>query len=52
VRNNPKPGTCFGADGQDFGDWTAGCLAAARKLAPIDRRRRAEPDYRAGWSSR
>jgi hypothetical protein len=28
-----------------------GCLAAKERLTPSDKRRRAEPDYRAGWNS-
>lgn len=31
-------------------DWTAGCRAAAERLAPPDRRRITERDYRAGWN--
>ena len=33
------------------GDQLAGCQAAQQRLAPIDARRRAEPDYRLGWNS-
>jgi hypothetical protein len=36
--------------GQNLGDWTAGCLEAKRILTPSDIRRKAEPEYRAGWN--
>jgi hypothetical protein len=49
-RSNPQPGSCYGPAGQNQGDWTAGCLAAKRILAPSDIRRKAEPEYRAGWN--
>jgi hypothetical protein len=50
-RSIPKPGSCYGPTGQNLGDWTAGCLAAKRVLAPSDVRRKSEPEYRAGWNS-
>jgi hypothetical protein len=31
-------------------DWSAGCRAAAERLAAPDRRRQTERDYRAGWN--
>jgi hypothetical protein len=49
-RSTPQPGSCYGPAGQDLGDWTAGCLAAKRILTPSDVRRKAEPEYRAGWN--
>ena len=48
-RSNPQPGSCYGPAGQNLGDWTEGCLAAKRVLSPSDIRRKAEPEYRAGW---
>src|SRR5438128_2986615 len=48
-RSNSQPGSCYGPAGQNLGDWTAGCLAAKRVLAPSDIPRKAEPEYRAGW---
>ncbi len=48
-RSNPQPGSCYGPAGQKLGDWTEGCLAAKRVLSPSDIRRKAEPEYRAGW---
>lgn len=50
-RSLPNPGSCYGPDGQARGDWTIGCMAAQIKLAPLDIRRKAESDYRAGWNS-
>jgi hypothetical protein len=50
-RSTPNPGSCYGPAGQNLGDWTAGCLAAKRILTPSDFRRKAEPEYRAGWNS-
>jgi hypothetical protein len=40
----------YGPAGENLGDWTAGCLAAKRILAPSDVRRKTEPEYRAGWN--
>jgi hypothetical protein len=50
-RSTPNPGSCYGPAGQNLGEWTAGCLAAKRTLTPSDIRRKAEPEYRAGWNS-
>jgi hypothetical protein len=50
-RSDPKPATCYGAGAKNLGDWTAGCLAAQQRLAPVDVRRKTEPDYRLGWNS-
>jgi len=50
-RSLPRPGSCYGPVGQTLGDWTAGCLSAKRMLTPWDIRRKAEPEYRAGWNS-
>jgi hypothetical protein len=50
-RSLTKPGSCFLADGSSAGEWTQGCLAAQRQLAPSDVRRKAEPDYRQGWNA-
>jgi hypothetical protein len=50
-RSLPKPGSCYLADGTSAGEWTQGCLAAQRQLAPSDVRRKAEPNYRQGWNS-
>ncbi len=45
-RSIPKEAHCGGG-----GDDLQGCLAAQQRLAPIDARRKAEPDYRLGWNS-
>jgi hypothetical protein len=50
-RSLPNPGSCYLADGTSAGEWTQGCLAAQRRLAPTDVRRNAEPDYRQGWNA-
>jgi hypothetical protein len=50
-RSTPRPGSCYGPAGENLGDWTTGCLAAKRFLTPTDTRRKAEPEYRAGWNS-
>jgi formylglycine-generating enzyme required for sulfatase activity len=50
-RSTPRPGSCYESAGESRGDWTAGCLAAKRMLTPSDIRRKAEPEYRAGWNS-
>jgi uncharacterized protein YecT (DUF1311 family) len=49
-RSKSEPGSCYGPAGQRLGDWTSGCLTAKRLLTPTDVRRKAEPDYRAGWN--
>jgi hypothetical protein len=50
-RSTPRPGSCYSAGGQSYGDWTAGCLAAKQFLSLTDLRRKSEADYRAGWNS-
>jgi hypothetical protein len=50
-RSTPRPGSCYGQAEQSLGDWTAGCLAARQILTPSDRRRKSDPEYRAGWNS-
>jgi gag-polyprotein putative aspartyl protease len=50
-RSLSNPGSCYGQSGEYLGDWTGGCLAAKRFLNPTDIRRKAEPDYRAGWNA-
>jgi hypothetical protein len=49
-RSDPKLPSCY-PNGQTFGDWTAGCLAAQQRLASSDVRRRTDPTYRQGWNS-
>ena len=50
-RSSAKPGSCYLQDGTSAGEWTEGCLAAQSQLAPMDARRKAEPEYRQGWNS-
>jgi hypothetical protein len=42
--------TCAGTARSVSPDWSAGCRAAAERLAAPDRRRITERDYRAGWN--
>jgi hypothetical protein len=50
-RSLPHPGSCYGPNGQDQGDFTAGCVAAQTRLGPMDARRKSEPSYKAGFNS-
>ena len=50
-RSLPKPEPCSAVPPSTGADWTAGCLAAQRKLAAPDVRRKTEPEYRLGWNS-
>lgn len=49
-RSLRSPGNCEAAAGQSP-LWSTGCSMARQKLAPLDGRRKAEPDYRRGWNS-
>jgi hypothetical protein len=51
VRSTPNPPTCSKAPGTDRMAAFKGCNEAKTRLASADRRRRAEPDYRAGWNN-
>ena len=48
-RSEPSP-TCAVPARSVSPDWSVGCRAAAERLAPPDRRRITERDYRAGWN--
>jgi hypothetical protein len=48
-RSEPSP-TCPVPARSVSPDWSAGCRAAAERLATPDRRRTTERDYRAGWN--
>lgn len=50
-RSLPKPGSCNAPDGTSKREWTRGCLAAQEEFAQGDARRKAEPEYKAGWNS-
>ena len=54
-RSLRQPGSCHiappGLDAARAVAWGAGCMEAQSRLAPVDARRKAEPDYRAGWNS-
>ena len=49
-RSRARRGERVGCGSQSV-DWSVGCRTAARMLVEIDKRRLAEPDYRAGWNS-
>ena len=51
VRSSNPPPTCQRAPGADHIAAAAGCTAAQERLTNLDRRRRSEPDYRAGWNN-
>ena len=51
VRSAARPPACNDAPGYDRVNAVAGCNAARARLAGPERRRRTEPDYRAGWNS-
>ena len=46
-----QPGSCSAPDTTNRGDFTSGCEAALRRLAPISVRLRGNADYNAGWNS-
>ena len=46
----PHPVSCFGPNGASLGDFSRGCQAARQRLAPVEMRLRASPDYLAGWN--
>jgi hypothetical protein len=47
-RSDPSPPDCVSTTDVAF---RSGCEDARTKLDPADRRRRAEPDYKAGWNA-
>jgi hypothetical protein len=51
VRSLASPPSCNRARGVDHAAVVAGCVAAQARLSNSERRRRAEPDYRAGWNN-
>jgi hypothetical protein len=51
VRSLPRPPACTQTPGPDRTAVIGGCNAARARLTDADRRRRNEPDYRAGWNS-
>ena len=48
-RRLPHPEPCINAANSQA--WQDGCVAAQRRLALSDARRRSEPDYKRGWNS-
>ncbi|MHB0723533.1 hypothetical protein ACX4M5_11610 [Roseomonas mucosa] len=52
VRSTQRPPACSMVPGSiDYAGALAGCNEARTRLAGSDRRRRTEPDYRAGWNN-
>ena len=49
-RSLRMPGNCDTPPGQSQA-WSVGCTGARQKLAPMDGRRKADPDYRRGWNN-
>jgi hypothetical protein len=52
VRNTPGDHACTDGKGATSADFQKGCNEARDKLTPIDARRRAELDYKAGFNAR
>ncbi|HEV2100908.1 MAG TPA: restriction endonuclease, partial [Stellaceae bacterium] len=50
-RSLRNPGSCTASPPSTSASWTAGCLAAQKKLTSSDTRRKAEPEYRLGWNN-
>lgn len=50
-RSLRNPGSCPRSGGEGGSDVTGVCLAAQRRLALIDAKRKSDPDYRAGFNS-
>jgi len=46
----PMPGSCYGANGTNRGDFTLGCEVARQRLAPVAGRMVGNPDYASGWT--
>jgi hypothetical protein len=42
--------SCYGPQGASRGDFTTGCESARQRLAGVEVRLRANPDYAAGWN--
>ena len=49
-RSLRTPGNCDPPQGLSPA-WSSGCTVARQKLAPMDTRRKAEPEYRRGWNN-
>jgi hypothetical protein len=46
----PSPGSCFGANGINRGDFTLGCTVARQRLAQVAVRLAGNPAYARGWT--
>ena len=47
----PRPGSCYGPNGANRGDFTLGCEVARQRLAPVATRLAVNAAYAAGWNS-
>ena len=50
-RGSPGASACSAASPTAGGDWTTGCIEAQQRLAPFDKRRQRDPQYRLGWDN-
>ena len=50
-RSKPMQASCFGQGAAPESDWMRGCLTAQRRFAPLDAKRKSDPEYRLGWNS-
>lgn len=50
-RSKPHPPPCTARGDLPNSSWVAGCLSAQIRLAPADKRRGSEPEYRLGWNA-
>jgi hypothetical protein len=46
----PQPGSCYGANGANRGDFTLGCEIARQRLAPMVVKIAGNLDYASGWN--
>src|SRR5579884_1725572 len=49
-RSLPNPGSCYGPVATSY-EFVAGCEAVKAWLAPVDRKRKSDPEYRRGWNA-
>jgi membrane peptidoglycan carboxypeptidase len=50
-RSNRPPPNCFANGMPPESDWVRGCQIAQQRFAPLDAKRKLDPDYRLGWNS-
>jgi hypothetical protein len=49
-RSAANPGPCRGREATSF-EFISGCEAASARLAPVDVKRKSDPEYRRGWNT-